>query len=72
MNDVNTAIIGHSLNAIRIQPVSQTTVKQVRGFGWLLKDKIDLKTLRPAVMIQETIYFKESECLQTAQKSGNQ
>ena len=72
MNDVNTAIIWRSLNAPRIQPASQTAIKQVRGFEWLLKDKIDLKTLRPAVMIQESIYYQDSPCRETWQKSGNQ
>lgn len=72
MNDVSTAILGRSPNATMIQLASQTTIKQVRGFEWLLKDKIDLKTLRPAVMIREYIYYQDLPCLQTSQKSGNQ
>jgi hypothetical protein len=72
MNDVNTAVLSRSLDATRIQPASQTTIKQVRGFEWVLRDKIDKRTLRPAVMIQESIYYQHSPCLERTQRNGNE
>jgi hypothetical protein len=55
MNDGRIALAGGDIQPFRVVQASSVNIKLVSGFQWLKSEKIDLRNLKPAVLIGETL-----------------
>ena len=55
MNDGRIALAGGNIAPSRVVHASTVNIKLVSGVHWLKSEKIDLRNLKPAVLIGETL-----------------
>lgn len=55
MNDGRIALAGGDIQPHRVVQASSVNIKLVSGVQWLKSEKIDLRNLKPAVLIGETL-----------------
>jgi len=55
MNDGGMALAGRNILPNRVVHASTVNIKLVSGVHWIKNDKIDLRNLKPAVLIGEAL-----------------